>query len=401
MSAVGKNIKRWGSDIVFLLETGADAGVNLLPTLKSELFRAYNYLVSPDAGGETYTLLWNPETVRLNPVALVGNIDGYRQGWALTAQTRAGQTCNLIILHAPATASLANRQAVLDNMISESAKVLRTTLPTFLMGDLNFKSTELPTLNGVMAKYNFTFIGPSNATNNGPALTSLRKYTTLTTGGGIDPGSQPYDQFWGLNHGQMAFKTATQGVIPPDAIEKTMLGNVSASMAYLSVTPNVPGRLTRQVMQIYADDDLLLKVGQLLLLREKMQAPRLVETMDLLRIRGVDFFPIVASNDVFYNYIRTQLNQVNLALFVAGTNWKNSLRDGTPAPVAGPLLVTMPTNQYTAYLTDLTDYLFYLNLAASLFNMESNSGTLGVNMIENIVLEYAISDHYPITMIIQ
>jgi len=220
---IAKTTNQFQPDILIIQEAGQD-GKNVGGIITNALNRLaspsngvnkYNFIVSkfvysglwPEEHGktriETYLLLYNSQTITYFSNMILDVNQGnnspiiYRNAWAL--KFTCGETnleFYLATIHAPNPSyDIKIRKKVISNALSMIQSI--KNFPIIFTGDLNFKLPEQKTLSEIFKRFHFTWLGPSNLNNDGPANTSLKKPINQLRLG--ESTNQPYDQFWGLN----------------------------------------------------------------------------------------------------------------------------------------------------------------------------------------------------------
>ncbi|HYG16360.1 MAG TPA: endonuclease/exonuclease/phosphatase family protein [Bacteroidia bacterium] len=359
------NIRAWQPDIVFLLEAGSDS--DEVAAYISSMSVGYSAIHSNVTQDESYIMLVkNSIASMVGRGQMVGTINNYRQGWFVPISSNR-QTYNLVVLHAPSPShSLNDRLAVIADVVQD-AKRIDSANPILLMGDLNIKVAEQADLTRTLTAEGFTFLGPKQA-NGSPALTSLRKFTTIAltggTGGAID--SQPYDQFW-------EFGGVTVGSIdmPAAAARPTASENL--------ITWSSEG--IEQVTQYIGGTGMTLR-GQ-----------KTVDNQDVLYQNYTLFQTLYGNINSFGREVR-ELTRLPFSSWLSASStidaYANTLTLNT---VNGQTSITLPASDYNKAKGIFSDATFYLGIINSIVSSKTNGG---IHLLESIIFEHGLSDHLPI-----
>lgn len=359
------NIRAWQPDIVFLLEAGSDS--DEVAAYISSMSVGYSAIHSDVTQDESYIMLVKTGLADIiGRPRMIGTNSNYRQGWFVPV-TSGRETYNLVVLHAPSPShTIDDRLAVIVDVVRQ-AKALDRANPILLMGDLNIKVAEQADLTRVLTGEGFTFLGPKQP-NGSPALTSLRKFTTiaLTGGTGAAIDSQPYDQFW-------EYGGATVGNIdmPAAAARPTASENLItwSSEGIEQVTEYIGGTgMTLRGQNTVDDQDILYQNYTLFrtLYRNINSVGR-----EVRELTGLPFSRWLNASSTIDNYANTlTLNTIN-----------------------GQTSLTMPSADYNKAKGIFSDATFYLGIINSIVSSKTNGG---IHLLESIIFEHGLSDHLPI-----
>ena len=132
------------------------------------------------------------------------------------------EDCHFFLLHAPSPShGLDERKNLIKHLLTQVNTIDTEDKPVFFCGDFNFQENHFGELQEVMESNGYTFMGPMSG--NELVKTTYRTSRKLNDPYAYVVRSQPYDQVWTKNSGQISTTTWALDpthVIPGQALEE-------------------------------------------------------------------------------------------------------------------------------------------------------------------------------------